>query len=126
MKKGCESCRASIESFEQKDLVKLFKSAKQNGELAKSVFLQKNLDDIPNASIFYENCFVYRCKKCKGLWLSQYWEIDTPERKFEEFGQRNRRLTAISNDDLALIKSAIKAKRKLDHDCFFDKTRRNS
>jgi len=122
MKKGCKYCRKSIESFEQKDLVTLFKGAKRTGELAKLVFLKKNIDDIPEASIFYENSFVHRCKKCKTLWLSQYWEIDTPDRKYEEFGNRNWRLTVISSEDLALIKSAIKAGRKLDHDCFVDKS----
>ena len=64
-------------------------------------------------------CYQYdrvdRCKLCGRAWLRQYWEFDTEETQFEEWGERNWFQCQLSDDDLREIEAAVAAGTPLAH-----------
>ncbi len=67
----------------------------------------------------YQSDLLYRCGSCGTAWLQQYWEVDTPETAFEEFGERFWQWTALTRRDVAEIEEAVKARSPLPHDRFY-------
>ncbi len=67
---------------------------------------------------FYQYDELLVCPACGDHWLSQYWEIDTPETALEEFGERYRNWTRVSPQGVQLIEETIKSGELLRHDHF--------
>jgi hypothetical protein len=55
----------------------------------------------------YQNDLLFRCPKCGTAWLLQYWEIETPDTEFEEWGIRNSEWTRLTAEDVTEINSAL-------------------
>jgi hypothetical protein len=74
--------------------------------------------DEPDGRVTYQNDFIYRCSACHALWLQQYWEVDTPERQYQELGHRHSRVFPLSEEQVLFVRAALKSGRKLSHDQF--------
>jgi hypothetical protein len=118
---GCKVCRDELTSFEKPHLVNVFVRQLAGGDLSglRRVVVQEPTSvSEPDGRITYQNDLVYRCTECKAWWLSQYWEVETPETEDDEFGHRYWRQLPLSSTQIALIRVAIKSGRKLQHDEF--------
>jgi hypothetical protein len=72
------------------------------------------------AGVSYQNDFMRRCSWCGTRWLQQYWEIDTPETAYEEFGERYEVWTVLDERDVALIENAVSSGGFLSQDHFLN------
>lgn len=120
-KPGCRLCRHELETFEKPHLVNVFVKQLPAGDLSglgRVVVQSPTRVTEVDGHVGYQNDFVYKCKKCGALWLLQYWEVDTPETEYQEFGHRYRRTLPLSNAQVALIRVAVKSGKKLPHDQF--------
>lgn len=68
--------------------------------------------------VSYQNDFLHRCPLCRTAWLHQYWEIDTPETAFEEFGIRYAEWTRLSEAEVMEICCALESGDLLPQDRF--------
>jgi hypothetical protein len=120
-KPGCRLCRHDLESFEKPHLVNVFAKQLPGGDLSglRRVVVQSptRLTEV-DGHVGYQNDLVYKCKECSACWLLQYWEVDTPETAYEEFGYRYWRTLPLSDAQVALIRVAVKSGKKLPHDQF--------
>lgn len=73
----------------------------------------------PGHSVSYQNDMLYRCPACGTVWLSQFWEIDTPETQYEEWGITSKVRTPLASEDLVVIEDAISSGDRLAHDTFY-------
>ena len=119
---GCTVCRQELGALEKPHLSDVFAATPTGGDLRKTLFEDPADLTEPGGRISYRNDNVFRCRECQGLWLRQYWEVDTPDRAFEEFGYRHWRSTPLSERQLSVIRSALKAGRKLSHNRFVPPT----
>lgn len=102
---GCTACRAGENC------------TRVGGDLHLVVF-DRYEPDAPDQQPTYQNDFLVQCRECATFWLEQYWEYDTPELQFEEFGVRNRAWIALTAQDLAEIDSARASGRLLPQNHF--------
>lgn len=118
---GCDVCRGELEAFLKPHLENIFAGALPRGDLSG---IGRRVMESPSqlmevdGHVTYQNDFVYECKECHALWLQQYWEVETPETTFREFGHRYVRVLPISSSQVEDIWAAIRSARKLSHDEF--------
>jgi hypothetical protein len=120
-KPGCWLCRHELESFEKPHLVNVFAKQLPGGDLSglgRVVVQSPTCLTEVDGQVGYQNDFVYKCKECSAWWLLQYWEVDTPETAYEEFGHRYHRALPLSAAQVALIRVAVRSGKKLPHDQF--------
>jgi hypothetical protein len=103
---GCEECRQSDDGLE-----------KASDDLHRTIFDRFRPSE-PGHSLSYQNDFLYRCSACATIWLSQFWEIDTPETALEEWGITYRTRVALTAEDVMLIEETRESGRLLPHDTF--------
>lgn len=97
---GCLECRSSRDGLED-----------VGGELCNRAFRR-----VSGAS--YQNDIMHRCPGCGTRWLQQYWEIDTSDTAYEEFGERYEVWTALEGRDVAVVENAVATGALLSHDQF--------
>lgn len=105
---GCQECRSSREGLERLG-EDLHRRAIDRMDVAG-----------PEKSLSYQNDLMHVCPNCGTRWLQQYWEIDTPETAYEEFGERYVAWTALDDSDVALIENALSTGVLLPQDQFRD------
>ena len=72
----------------------------------------------PEHHLMYLGSHIDRCKSCNAHWLSQFWEVDTPERYMEEWGEVHRTYVGLSDLAVETIREALSTRRSLPHDTF--------
>lgn len=70
--------------------------------------------------VSYRNDSVKRCAACGTHWLNQFWEVDSEETKYMEWGITYRTVTPLSPAEAAKIRTALET-HELDHGGFRDR-----
>lgn len=103
---GCEKCSAS-----KTQLV-------QVGKDLKGIAIDWYVPEDPSWRTTYQNDLLHQCTSCGAMWLQQYWECDTPETEFEEFGVRHWSWSLLDAGQVSAIDSALDSGQLLPHGHF--------
>jgi hypothetical protein len=118
---GCDVCRGELENSGHDHLINVFATDSFGGDLSglqRLVIQAPTQLDEADGRVTYQNDFVYQCTACQAFWLQQYWEVDTPETAYDEFGHRYVRVLPLSLQQVALIRTTLEAGGKLPHNQF--------
>ncbi len=104
---GCEQCRDSDSSLET------------IGSDLHRVVIENFEPQDRSHRLSYQNDFLRRCPACGTTWLSQFWEVDTPETAYEEWGLTYVARTALTTEQVQMIDQAILTGSKYPHGFFW-------
>lgn len=104
---GCAKCRESWKTLEP-----------EGGPLLGGAIERARYDKDVYTYVSYESAAIQRCPACGTRWLVQYWELESAETEFEEWGERHWAVSPLDYEDVAIILAAQTTGQPLPHDYF--------